>query len=244
VAGYAEVEFRFPEGTLYPCLAVMMEKYGLWYPLSGVALATAPEIELALEMGAEITIRFGVVIPWKSREAVFAEAQAPAAGEGQQDADKGLWLEADGDVFVPAPEMQFPPESTVTWGTGPSSRVDLHPRDAPEVRQEVPPHQFMKLVGNGVWKDRSGLQGQAGAGHGGSEVSRHRSVRISEPAVAALVSASRAVLGEILWKLPAGALAVSATTDGLLVDVETLDLSGTMCQRFQALVDRIAPGTG
>ena len=67
---------------------------------------------------------------------------------------------------------------------------------------------------------------------------------ISEPAVAALVSGfARAVLGEILWKLRPGAKVVSATTDGLLVDTEKLDLSGVICQRFQALVDRIAPGT-
>lgn len=55
----------------------------------------------------------------------------------------------------------------------------------------------------------------------------------------------RAVIGEILWKLPKGATLVSATTDGFLVDcpLDQLDLTGTMCRRFQALVDRVSPGS-
>lgn len=248
VAGYAEVAFRFPEGTLYPCLAVMMEKYGLWYPLSGVALATAPEIELALEMGAEITIRFGVVIPWKRREAIFAEsAQRLRREKAKKDADKSPWLEADGDVFVPAPEMQFPPESHGDVGYRPFESGSIYTRAMRlKFDKKSLPHQFMKLVGNALY----GKTGQGFKGKRALDMAdlKYRAIGpsgISEPAVAALVSGfARAVLGEILWKLPAGAQVVSATTDGLLVDVEKLDLSGTMCQRFQALVDRIAPGTG
>ena len=248
VAGYAEVEFRFPEGTLYPCLAVMMEKYGLWYPLSGIALATAPEIELALEMGAEITVRFGVVIPWKNREAVFAESAKRLRREKtKKDADKGRWLEADGDVFVPAPEMQFPPESHGDGGYRPFESFSIYTRSLRlKFDKKSLPHQFMKLASNGAY----GKSGQGFKGKRALDMAdlKYRAIGpsgISEPAVAALVSGfARAVLGEILWKLPAGALAVSATTDGALVSVETLNLSGTMCRRFQALVDRIAPGTG
>lgn len=247
VAGYAEVEFRFPDGTLYPCLAVMMEKYGLWYPLSGIALATAPEIELALEMGAEITIRFGVVIPWKDRAAVFAESAKRLRREKTgKDADTSLWLEAEGDVFVPATEMQFPPESHGDVGYRPFESGSIYTRAMRlKFDKKSLPHQFMKLVGNGVYgKTGQGFKGKRALD---MEDLKYRAIGpsgISEPAVAALVSGfARAVLGEILWKLPAGALAVSGTTDGLLVGVEKLDLTGTMCRRFQALVDRIAPGT-
>lgn len=247
VAGYAEVEFRFPEGTRFPCLAVMMEKYGLWYPLSGVALATAPEIELAVNMGAQIKIRFGIVIPWKDRAAVFAES-APRLrqSETRTKGDDAPWLEPEGKVFVPTLGMRFPPESHGDVGYRPFESGAIYTRAMRlKFDKKSLPHQFMKLVGNGVYgKTGQGFKGKRSLDMADLRYEAIQPSGISEPAVAALVSGfARAVLGEILWKLPPGAQVVSATTDGLLVDTEKLDLSGVMCQRFQALVDRIAPGT-
>jgi hypothetical protein len=64
--GFARVRFSFPpETTRFPCLPVIAsDERGLVYPLNGEAYVTAPEIVLALQMGAEITILDGVVIPW------------------------------------------------------------------------------------------------------------------------------------------------------------------------------------
>ncbi|MCJ8234674.1 DNA polymerase [Aeromonas veronii] len=64
VMGFAYVEFAFPTGTRFPCLPVRSEQYGLRFPLSGFAYVTAPEIELALSMGATIAIKHGVIVPW------------------------------------------------------------------------------------------------------------------------------------------------------------------------------------
>lgn len=64
VMGFAYVEFVFPTGTRFPCLPVRSEQYGLRFPLSGLAYVTAPEIELALSMGATIAIKHGVIVPW------------------------------------------------------------------------------------------------------------------------------------------------------------------------------------
>ncbi|UCM61218.1 DNA polymerase [Aeromonas hydrophila] len=64
VMGFAYVEFAFPAGTRFPCLPVRSEQYGLRFPLSGLAYVTAPEIELALSMGATIAIKHGVIVPW------------------------------------------------------------------------------------------------------------------------------------------------------------------------------------
>lgn len=64
VMGFAYVEFVFPKGTRFPCLPVRSEQYGLRFPLSGLAYVTAPEIELALSMGATIAIKHGVIVPW------------------------------------------------------------------------------------------------------------------------------------------------------------------------------------
>ncbi|MFQ2019633.1 hypothetical protein ACK35M_01130 [Aeromonas veronii] len=64
VMGFAYVEFAFPTDTRFPCLPVRSEQYGLRFPLSGLAYVTAPEIELALSMGATIVIKHGVIVPW------------------------------------------------------------------------------------------------------------------------------------------------------------------------------------
>lgn len=66
VMGFAYVEFAFPTGTRFPCLPVRSEQYGLRFPLTGLAFVTAPEIELALSMGATIDIKHGVIVPWVS----------------------------------------------------------------------------------------------------------------------------------------------------------------------------------
>lgn len=62
--GFALVTFRFPESVPYPSLPVRTDQYGLFFPLSGESWATAPEIELALSLGAEMTIHNGIIVPW------------------------------------------------------------------------------------------------------------------------------------------------------------------------------------
>jgi hypothetical protein len=67
VCGLATVKFTFPEGTRFPSLLVR-GPYGLCYPLSGTSDCTAPEIEVALNLGAEIEILTGFIVPWVDRE--------------------------------------------------------------------------------------------------------------------------------------------------------------------------------
>lgn len=64
VLGFAFVNFRFPENTRFPSLPVRGSNDGLFYPLTGSSYCTAPEIEVALNLGCEIEILHGVVIPW------------------------------------------------------------------------------------------------------------------------------------------------------------------------------------
>jgi len=59
---FADVVFRFPENTLFPNLCIKDERYGLIQPLEGRTVATLPEIDLALYLGAEITYNEAFVI--------------------------------------------------------------------------------------------------------------------------------------------------------------------------------------
>ena len=71
---FADVTFVFPKDTLYPNLCVKHDKYGLLNPLEGRTVATLPEIELALYMGAKITYHEAFVIhTLNNGEYVFRE---------------------------------------------------------------------------------------------------------------------------------------------------------------------------
>lgn len=246
VAGFAQVRFKFPPGTMYPCIPVMVGNYGLWFPLSGVGIATAPEIELAMEMGAEIEILFGIIIPWMERAEVFSRSQKMLRKKLTK-IEEAQRLEWEGDTLVPVEEMRFPPESHGDTGYRAFESFAIYTRtERLRYVKKSLPNEFMKLLGNSAY-------GKTGQGFKDKRIFAPQEMRsekvgrsaISEAAVAALTSGfARAVLGEILWKLPPGTLAVSATTDGLLVQIDQLDLTGPMCRRFQNLVDRVAPGTG
>ena len=62
ILGFAKLNFRFPEGTRFPCLPVN-EEGSLIFPLAGSCNATAPEIFLARSMGAQLEITDGCVMP-------------------------------------------------------------------------------------------------------------------------------------------------------------------------------------
>lgn len=70
--GLARVRFKFPDETKFPSLPVKTGQYGLYYPLSGESHCTAPEIQVAVNMGCEVEILQGFVIPWvKGGDLIF-----------------------------------------------------------------------------------------------------------------------------------------------------------------------------
>ncbi|OOE78670.1 hypothetical protein BZG73_15850 [Salinivibrio siamensis] len=72
VCGFARVRFSFPDGTRFPCLPVHHELYGLYFPLTGETYTTAPELEVAINMGGHVEVLQGVVIPWlEDSESLF-----------------------------------------------------------------------------------------------------------------------------------------------------------------------------
>ena len=64
VLGFAFLRFAFPEGTRFPSMPVRNSHGGLVYPLTGFSYCTAPEIEVALNLGCKIDILHGVILPW------------------------------------------------------------------------------------------------------------------------------------------------------------------------------------
>lgn len=67
------VEFEFPDSCRYPCLPVKdTAGRGLIYPLRGTTWASAPEVWLALQLGASIRVIDGGIQPAKPRYSLRA----------------------------------------------------------------------------------------------------------------------------------------------------------------------------
>lgn len=68
--GMANVEFEFPKSVRFPTLPVRTEN-GLVFPRKGISNCAAPEVALAVSLGAKVRIRHGVVIPTDGTDLMF-----------------------------------------------------------------------------------------------------------------------------------------------------------------------------
>lgn len=94
VCGFAQVRFRFPDSVRFPCLPVRAGSRGLYFPLTGESYCTAPELALAVRLGADIELIQGVVVPWQPGEERIFE---PFVREVIR---RRLEAKASGDVFM------------------------------------------------------------------------------------------------------------------------------------------------
>jgi len=104
VCGLARVRFKFPDDTRFPSLPVRTERYGLYYPLEGESYCTAPEIRVALDMGCDITVLQGFIIPWISgSQAVFTSFMKRVRAKRLQHTKGGfeerLWKEIGNSLY-------------------------------------------------------------------------------------------------------------------------------------------------
>jgi len=61
--GVALVDFEFPASVRFPCLPIRTDR-GIIFPRRGRSYCTAPEIALAVELGASVVVLEGAVVPW------------------------------------------------------------------------------------------------------------------------------------------------------------------------------------
>lgn len=201
VLGFAYVQFAFPEATRFPSLPVRNRNNGLIYPLRGFSYCTAPEIEVALNLGCDIDIKHGIVIPWR-----------------------------DGDDRLFEPYVL---------------RIrELRKRYQPKGSLD---ELYAKLLGNGLYgKTAQGLKKKSVFdAKAMKSVELPHSVLTNAAIAAHTTGFIRAVLSEQIASIPSHRTVISATTDGFLTDadVSELNLDGPMATRFQALCERVAPGS-
>jgi hypothetical protein len=193
VMGFARIRFKFPDNTRFPCLPVRYEA-GLIFPLEGTTYVASPEIRLALDMGAEIIIEKGLVVPWKSEVRPF-------------------------ELFAKSIR----------------DKRDSHEKGSVE-------EQIWKEIGNSLYgKLAQGLKERRIYDPRTSSSKRLPPSKVTQAYLAAYTtSLIRAVLGELLHRIPPEYTVISATTDGFITNSPTIDQSGPLCQMFFDLRGRIS----
>ncbi|MBB6466026.1 hypothetical protein HNQ96_001884 [Aminobacter lissarensis] len=69
---FASVDFEFPEDVRFPTLPVRTQN-GIIFPRKGQACCAAPELALARQLGAKLTLRYSVRVPVQPGDRVFAD---------------------------------------------------------------------------------------------------------------------------------------------------------------------------
>lgn len=138
------------------------------------------------------------------------------------------------------------------WREGDSRIFEPFTRRIRELRSRHPKgslnEQYAKLLGNSCYgKTAQGLRAKRVFDSRAMKSEQLPPSQITNAAMAAHVTGFiRAILAEILNRIPHDHQVVSVTTDGFLTTAsETdLDLTGAMARRYDALCERVAPGKG
>ena len=196
VMGVAHIHFKFPVGTEHPNLVVKTENYGLVSPLEGECYATAPEIQMALILKADIKITHGVIVPWKKDEPRIFEQFVRWVRETRAQYEKS------GESLLA---------------------------------------EFVKSIGNTLYGKTATLRPTSFFDTEKGDSKTSSPSPIANPYIASHVTGLvRATLSELINNANRGDYRTySATTDGLLTDAPSLDLSGPFSVRYQELCDLI-----
>lgn len=235
VAGYAYIDFEHLPETRYPVFAVSRGGRGLVFPSKGRTYATAPEIRAAHDLGCRITIHWGIVYPWckpsKATRATDADDAAP---------DDVISQRLFGDFIRKGRQLR--------------ARLKAELKATNEARRaegkgdiESLKEQAAKLYLNSVYgKVCQALRPKTVFDTRKVSSTRLKPSPITNPAVGSHVTGFiRAILAEILNRLPQHRIVASCTTDGFLTDASEAEvmacLDGPLCQRFQALCTALDP---
>lgn len=229
VAGYALIDFEHAPDTRFPVFAISRGGKGLIFPLKGRCYATAPEIRAAHDLGCQINIKWGIIYAWK------------VAG-GEVGADGVPKTRLFGTFIKAARVLRKKLKDKLDLENADRASKGLPPVDSLE-------EQAAKLYVNSAYgKVCQSIRPKTVFDTRKISSTRLKPSPITNPAIGAHVTGFiRAILAEILNKLPRDRTVVSCTTDGFLTDATEDEvfacLNGDLCKRFQTLCEEIVPGS-
>jgi hypothetical protein len=210
----ALVDFRFPDGTMFPCLPVRAANgWGLIYPMEGSSWCTGPELVVALGQGAIIKVRDGYRIDWQPGGVRLFENITRLIGKIRREAKDTVPPDEVLDKLVK--EVGNSLYGKLAQGVAGTRII----QDDIENRR--------------VFNTMFGVTDRLGP-----------SAITNAPMAAYVTGLVRALLLEALSRLPRGTWCGTATTDGFLSTcrLEEVDQSGPVALAFRAARTRITPG--
>jgi hypothetical protein len=202
----ARVSFKFPDDTRFPSLPVRAGDRGLIYPLSGVSYCTGAELVVALELGADITVEHGVIVPYADDERPFAK-----------------FTTTINDIRAAHPKGSIFERMAKEIGNSLYGKI----AQGVETMKARSDKNHGRRVFNTVVGEMTTLPPSA----------------ITQPILAAFTTGLvRAVLSEIISRLPEHRVVYSATTDGFLTNatLDEIDMSGPAATVFAELRSHVS----
>lgn len=227
VAGYALIDFEHRADTRFPVFAISRGGKGLIFPIKGRCYATAPELRAAYDLGCHITIRWGIVYPWLNLDGLVDGQGVPRTRLF------GAFIMA-GRTLRGSLKKQLEITNVARRAAG-----------LPEM--ESLEEQAAKLYLNGLYgKVCQALRPKTVFDTRKVSSTQLKPSPITNPGIGAHVTGFiRAILAEVLNKIPRNRTVLSCTTDGFLSDATDAEiaqcLDGPLCQRFQQLCFDIDP---
>ena len=210
----ALVQFRFPDGTLFPCLPVRASNgRGLVYPLEGSSWCTGPELVVALAAGAVIEVKDGYRVDWIANSIRLFEDITRLIGE----------IRAEAKTMTP-PDMVLD-------------------KTAKEIGNSIYGKIAQAVAGTRVIKDDIEQRRVFNTKFDQSDQLGPSAIT-SPMMAAYCTGLVRALLLETTMRLPPGSWIGTATTDGILstCSLDDIDQSGPLAMAFLAARGRITPG--
>jgi hypothetical protein len=207
-ATVAQVNFRFPENTRFPCLPVPAGA-GLLFPLAGETTTTGAELLAALNMGAKLEVITAMRFEFFEGTHEYAEFTRKITA-----------LRASFKMTNPLFEKLVKTAGNSLYGKIAQAVAGMRSRDPDRTKL------FDTITG-----DRHELPPSA----------------VTSPVHAAMTTAMiRAVLSEILSRLPSERAVLSVTTDGFLTDCTPQEAlaatAGPIATLFKQSLESVAPG--
>lgn len=173
--------------------------------------------------------------------------------------ERGLWFPLQGESYCTAPELLLARSMGAIikikrgviydWKAPAKPLFKGFTTRVRELRKRHPkgsvPEQYAKLIGNSLYgKTGQGLKDKTAFDTSSLTSKKIPESKVSNAAIAAWVTGFvRAVMGELLARIPDHRTVISCTTDGFLTNATEaeIDLSGSLATLFQCLLHEIDP---
>lgn len=243
---YATIDFEFPDGVKYPSLPVQTGGLGIIFPRRGTTTTVGPELLVALNQGCLITVRAGVVLNWlEEGDGLTGDASIDdIPGEAPEDRER-RWQRRLLDRVSHRPFAAYAQQVNIARAKAKADAGGKKGSTHELMAKESGNSGFGKL-GQAVCNMKSAPEHRKMFSSRAGEFQELEPSALTAPHLAAYTSGlPRALLSEIISRLPDDVTLLSCTTDGFLSSLTPAQidhvLGGPVARHFASLRSLVCP---